>query len=284
MSIQKMEKRRRKAHDRTSNNIKKVFEELRRDSHSSLESDSTVVAVAYHSTETKSKDRLKRHLEPDVDLHQAKQRRFSDSSCVIIEDSDIVPTNEICQVLTPFKAPSKEQCSTPIKTDSKFKDLIVSSDTLSGNKLNNNSTTAQNFHREITDLTKEINADSYLTIDLTNETVNSSLNQTTNTVIDLANQTENEDCTLISVSDANLSMSGESDVTVLNMSHNKINKKKQNQIQKFARGIAKLDSSEKGKLLELITQTIFSGCSIPKINPSKQDITATIDTKKVILI
>lgn len=273
MSIQKFEKRKRKTHDRTNNNIKKLFAQLRRDSQVSIESDSTVVVKDCHSSET-SRESLKRKMESDVDLLHSKQRRVSDSSCVIIDDTDVT-NNEICSASTPFKAPSKEQCSTPIKTESKIKNLIVSRDT-SGTKLNNNSMTAQNFNKEVTDLTKEINADSYLTIDLTNETINSSLNVTTNTVIDLANQTDNDDCTLISVSDANLSISGESDVTVLNMSHNK-----QKQIQKFARGIAKMDASEKGRLLELITQNIFSGCNVPKIKQSTQEIGATNDMKKV---
>lgn len=278
-----MEKRRKKTHDKTNNNIKKLFQQLRRDSQTSLESDSTVVAIAYHSTETSPRGMLKRKMEPNDDLLHTKQRRLSDHSCVIIDDSDLITNDEICNASTPFKAPSKEQCSTPIKTENKVKDLTISSNMIPGTKLNNNTVTAQDFNQEVTDLTKEINADSYLTIDLTNETANSSLNQTTNTVIDLANQTDNEDCLLISVSNANLSMSGESDITVLNMSHNKHNSK-QKQIHKFVRGIAKLDASEKGKLLELITQNIFSGCSVSKIKENKQQVATALGINKVIFI
>ncbi|XP_026316086.1 probable ribonuclease ZC3H12C isoform X3 [Hyposmocoma kahamanoa] len=274
MSIKKIEKRRKKTHNKTNNNIKKLFEKLRRDSNTSLESDNTVVAISYHGTETSPRNRLKRKMESD-DIREIKQRKFSNSSCIIIDDGDLITNNEFCNASTPFKAPLKEQCSTPIKTETKVNDLIISTDTISGTKLNNNSMIAQNFNKEVADLTKEINADSYLTIDLTNETVNSSLNQTTNTVIDLANQTDNDDCTLISISDTNLSMSGESDVTVLNMAH-----KKQKHIRKFARGIAKLDASEKGRLLELITQNIFSGCSVPKMKQSKHGVEAAIGTKK----
>lgn len=275
MSIQKLEKLRKLSHDKTDNNIKKVFEQLRRNSQISRESNSTVTATDYHNKKIKSRDRLKRKSEPDVEVLEVKQRRISDSSCVIIDDNDVT-NDEICIASTPFKAPLKEQCSTPIKTENKVMDAIFSSDKISDTKLNNNATTAQNFNKEVADLTKEINADSFLTIDLTNETANSSLNQTTNTVIDLANQTDTDDCTVISVSDANLSMSGESDVTVLNMSH-----KKQKHLRKFTRGIAKLDASEKGRLLELITKNIFNGCSVPEMKQNKQGFAATIDMKKV---
>lgn len=275
MSIHKLEKRRKILRDRTSNNIKKMFEQLRRNSQISLESDSTVAATGYHKKETKSRDSLKRKIEPDVEVLEVKQRRISDSSCVIIDDNDVT-NDEICIASTPFKAPLKEQCSTPIKTENKVMGTMLSNNRISDTKLNNNSMTTQNFNKEVADLTKEINADSYLTIDLTNETANSSLNQTTNTVIDLANQTDPDDCTLISVSDANLSMSGESDVTVLNMSHNK-----QKQIRKYARGIAKLDASEKGRLLELITKNIFNGCNVPEMKRNKQGVAATVDMNKV---
>lgn len=281
MSIQTTEKQRKIARDRTNNNIKKLFEKLRRDSNTSFESDNTVVVIPYNDKDKTPRERLKRKMEPD-ELRETKQRRISNSSCIVIDDGDLV-TQEMCNASAPlkaFKALSKEQCSTPIKTDTKAcnmnNDLIILSDTPSGTKLNNNSMTAQNFNKEVDNLTKEINADSYITIDLTNETANTSINRTPNTVIDLASQTDNDDCTLVSVSDTNLSLSGESDVTVLNMSH-----KKQKQIRKFAHGIAKLDASEKDKLLELITQNIFSGCNVPKIKHNKPETAAAIGKRKV---
>lgn len=258
-----IERKRKKAHDKTNARIRLLFQQMRRNSQSSHGSSKTVNPMAGHDVETAEVVPQKRQLELENDPIPKKQRRRGNSSCVIIDDDDVVTNNEICNTSTPIKAPSKEQCSTPIRKDSKVNDVIVSN--ISGIKFNNNSITSQNFNEEVTNLTKQINADSYLTIDLTNESSNSTMNKTANTVIDLANQTDNDDCTVISVSDANLSMSGESDVTVLNMSHNKEKK-----LRKFTRGIAKLDASEKDRLLELITQNIFSGCSAPKRKRAKQ--------------
>ncbi|XP_038218195.1 endoribonuclease rege-1 [Zerene cesonia] len=107
-----------------------------------------------------------------------------------------------------------------------------------------------NFNEDVVNLTKEINNESYLTIDLTAEsTLNAS--KRPDAVIDLVNNSQES-------FDSSISMSGDSDVTVINtqISKKKVSKR---QMQKFANGIAQMDSSERGKLLEFIAQKIFGG-------------------------
>ncbi|XP_068624141.1 uncharacterized protein [Battus philenor] len=137
---------------------------------------------------------------------------------------------------------------------------------------NNNSLT-KDHNTEIINLTKEINEDSFLTIDLTEDSLQQGANPA-NMVVDLVNTIDGND---LSLSNSNLSLSGESDVTVLNMSN------KDKKMQKFVKGISKMDSKEKNKLLKLITQTVFNGCNVNsssvssiKIKPSSNYIKEVI--------
>lgn len=113
---------------------------------------------------------------------------------------------------------------------------------------NNTNKNNDTFNKEVINLTKEINNDSYITIDLTE---NSTINNTPPTVIDLVNET-------VSI-DSNISMSGDSDVTVQSKKRRQ-NKRFKNLID----GIDKLDSSARGNLLEVIARKIFGGCQGPK--------------------
>ncbi|CAH2242233.1 uncharacterized protein LOC120637543 [Pararge aegeria] len=225
LSIQKSEKFLNKTHSKTRKNIKKLFEHLRNegDSCSSSRSDSTVIEV-------------------DGNNPQEKENGTSGFIMVGGEDDDLIINNSPCPI----------QCSTPLSTS---KHSIKK--TNSPFRINNNSNSAQNFQQEVEDLTKEINSDSYLTIDLTTESGLNTTNQH-NTVIDLANTIDNN-CTFPNES---LSMSGDSDVTVINTKKHK-EQLNNAQMKKFASGIAKMDSSERGKLLEFIAQKIFNGCNGP---------------------
>uniref|UniRef100_A0A1E1W0R4 RNase NYN domain-containing protein n=2 Tax=Pectinophora gossypiella TaxID=13191 RepID=A0A1E1W0R4_PECGO len=269
MTNLKAGKKLKKTRHKTNANIKKLFDHLRRESHSSISSldntNDTVIAL-----DTTTLDTTPPHL-PHIAGIFAKKRKLNDedsdpeckrkkeavnennNTLIVIDDSTLVENNN--EPGTP-KKPSQVHCSTPKHVQNKEPSFTP---VKSKNIKRCNSLLTTDITTEITDLTKEINRDSYLTIDLTTESLNcSSIDKSQTTVIDLENSVDNADCTVVSVSNTNLSMSGDSDVTVLNMPKNK-NKR---QIRRFVNGIAKLDPTEKGKLLELITQNIFNGCSV----------------------
>lgn len=263
MSTQKMETIKRKKHNKTRNKIKNLFKKLKRQSESSFDTSQEVTVICCDNTnehnDTVINENIPVHAGQKRKLSSTSvgstKRRKSDSSLILIED-DVATNNVPCHFASPTRHKTHINCSTPInKRDSKtLQNLIIKNfpDT-------NQNTSPQNFQQDIVNLTKEINRDSYLTIDLTAE---SEVNRTNNVIIDvdktLDYTTQTPDCTLISVSNASLSMSGDSDVTVL---QNK-KSKKDKQMTKFAKGISKLNSTEKGKLLEIIAQNIFNGCKI----------------------
>ncbi|KAL0860615.1 hypothetical protein ABMA27_009969 [Loxostege sticticalis] len=186
--------------------------------------------------------------QTNSECSSSKKRKLlaTDIKPVIVPDNDVLQINpEPCSSKTPRKkgiAPPMN-CSTP---------LAKSNTDLVGN---NNADGAKNLNIDLNQ-TKVINRDSYLTIDLTTDSDLSRLQ--CNTVIDLDNTQESQDCTLVSISNAS-SMSGDSQVTVLHK-----NSSRSKRMDKFVNGIAKLDASEKGKLLEMITQKIFNGCKVPE--------------------
>ncbi|XP_028169293.1 NEDD4-binding protein 1-like isoform X2 [Ostrinia furnacalis] len=175
--------------------------------------------------------------------YQSKKKKIeaTDTNPIVITDNEVLHDNpEPSSSKTPKKkgfAPPMN-CSTPI---SKSNTSLI----------NNNADSTQNLNNNVT---KVINRDSFLTIDLTADSDLSRLQ--CNTVIDLDNTQDSQDCTLVSISNAS-SMSGDSQVTVLHKNNSS------KRMKKFVSGIAKLDASEKGKLLELITQNIFNGCKEP---------------------
>ncbi|CAH0714896.1 unnamed protein product, partial [Brenthis ino] len=232
INMYKNKKMRRDKNSKTRKNIKKLFNTLRNESElsNSLNSlNNTIIEVDNTITDASAKN---------------VNNKPNSSSLIVIEDDDLIINNEPCPI----------QCSTPINSKHIFNERITTQ-----SKENNNTSAAQNFVEEVENLTKEINRDSYLTIDLTTDSgLNATKQSNFNTVIDLANSSEIQDCT---VSDDSLSMSGDSDVTVINTKRkNKVNS---TQMKKFANGIAKLDSSERGKLLEYIANKIFNGCNGP---------------------
>lgn len=201
--------------NKTKKNIKKLFQHLRQEGDSSTSFTSDVTVIQSNSV-----------------------KKVEESSFIIVGDDNNLTTNE---------APCPIHSSTPVST-CKHSIKTVNSLQINNNNLNN----AQNFQQEVEDLTKEINSDSFLTIDLTTETLNST-NPNEVTVIDLADTTD--DC---NISNASLSMSGDSDVTVINTKKRKDVLHKDVQMKKFINGIAKLDSSARGQLLEVIAQSISS--------------------------
>ncbi|XP_045762464.1 endoribonuclease rege-1-like [Maniola jurtina] len=219
--VQKNNKILRKKSSKTNKNIKVLFDRLRNGSDSSSPSCSNNTVI-------------------ELDCSEIKQDKQNLTSSFFIgdgEDGNLIINN----------APCPEQCSTPLssKHNSKMESPL---------RTNNNSNSIQNFQQEVEDLTREINRDSYLTIDLTNDTTLNTTNPQT-TVIDLANTTDNH-----TVSNTNLSMSGDSDVTVVNVGRRK-DRVNSTQMKKFLNAIANMDSSQKGTLLDLMAQRIFNGCN-----------------------
>lgn len=232
---------------RTKKTINKLFENLRNMSNTLNETDNSVLIL--DDTQNPGQSRPKRKLsECDSSLDGDRQSKHALSDCVISEskrfkndtititdEDDVLITG--CQLVdtnTPRKCVNPMKCSTPIPKTSVIR-------------------------IENPNETKEINEESFVTIDLTTESVlKNASNSHANVIIDLADTTDNKDCTVVSVSNASLSISGESDVTVL---ENK-SKKSSKGMRKFVNKISRMNASEKGRLLDMITQNIFSGCNM----------------------
>lgn len=169
-------------------------------------------------------------IEVDLECSKLQEQNTNkhDESLIIIGDDDDLINNDLCPI----------ECSTP--------------NTRRTNEDANNSIISN--HEDVINLTKEINIDSYLTIDLTNDSLNGT-GQFGNTVIDLDSSKQTA-----TLSTDSISMSGDSDVTVINMKEKSKNNK---DIKRFVNGISKMSSWEKGRLLEVITQKIFNGCKSP---------------------
>ncbi|XP_061384812.1 NEDD4-binding protein 1-like isoform X1 [Danaus plexippus] len=169
-------------------------------------------------------------IEVDLECSKLQEQNTNkhDESLIIIGDDDDLINNDLCPI----------ECSTP--------------NTRRTNEDANNS--IKSNHEDVINLTKEINIDSYLTIDLTNDSLNGT-GQFGNTVIDLDSSKQTA-----TLSTDSISMSGDSDVTVINMKEKSKNNK---DIKRFVNGISKMSSWEKGRLLEVITQKIFNGCKSP---------------------
>ncbi|KAH9645646.1 hypothetical protein HF086_005295 [Spodoptera exigua] len=266
MSAHKMEQMKKKRHYHVQKNISKVFNKLKRDSIGSRScvslSDTSfdetphnltiVVANDSYQPERKRKSPVTVNAISDI---PSKTRRKSDS-LIVINDDDQETTNDSCILLSPRRnSNSHVNCSTPIaKRDSQtLKNHIISN----FNPAPTPSEIQSPEEPKENDRTKVINKDSFVTIDLTAD----SENRTTDNVIDVdkcPDKSDCQDCTLVSVSNASLSMSGDSDVTVIR------NKRLGNntQAKKLARGLAQMNTSEKEKLLNLIAQQIFRGCDL----------------------
>ncbi|KAI5644689.1 zc3h12a-like ribonuclease NYN domain-containing protein [Phthorimaea operculella] len=293
MSATKHQNQIKRNQSKTNASVKKLFEKLRNESQVSLDNKSktsdnvtqytasmeqeTVVVLDDTITPKKRKrkqnndspNRIKKYRYFVKSVPSSNSTSFLPGVKISVEDSNVeTPKNDEPKKKMPM------HCSTPIQNkntaQSDFIPLVAKTSKSENKKTDNNNKSSKNFNEDVTDLTREINRDSYLTIDLTAESLNcSSISKAQNTVIDLDNTVDNDctvvsntvdnDCTVISVdNNDNLSISGESDVTVINMGQ----KKKERQLNKFIQGIAKLDAAEKGKILELITQNIFNGCKV----------------------
>ncbi|XP_041971640.1 uncharacterized protein LOC121727725 isoform X2 [Aricia agestis] len=214
----------RKRRKNKTKKIKKLFDQLRNESDVSTSSTSNITVVELD----------------DTVVEMPKTSIENDANLVVIDDEDIVEsgTENIPMHSTPLPCrsnPIQDTHISPVNLD-----------------------LSSNLNDDIINLTREINRDSYLTIDLTNETINSTNETQMNTVIDLINNSKDHR-SLTSLD----SMSGDSDVTILNTK-----RKNKNELKKFANGIAKMNSSERGKLLELIANKIFNGCNTLSLNGS----------------
>ncbi|XP_022115483.2 uncharacterized protein LOC110993487 isoform X2 [Pieris rapae] len=217
--IQKKKKRNKR---KTNKKIKKLFDNLRQDTNSSQGSGSTV------NNETNSS-------------HGSINTVIEIVNCVDVPKEDI---NNPAKTDTVNKTPSKAQIP---RSDLNTCPLQCSTPK---NNIANQNENRSSFHSDVLNLTKQINDESYITIDLTE---NSTLDATQPTIIDLVDDSKSID--------SNISMSGDSEVTVVNVISRK---RKNNHMKKFVDGIGKMDSSARGKLLEIIAQKIFSGCDGPK--------------------
>ncbi|KAM3958424.1 uncharacterized protein ACR2FA_007576 [Aphomia sociella] len=265
---------------RTRNKIKKLFEQLRNDSNSDVNSSTNITDDNQHdgddqnsASSSMSHDKTviflddsqqnKKRKQSNTNINEPCKKTKKDNTIVINDDTDDVLVTSKVSCSTPKRRIDPINCSTPISQTSAVK--------------------TQNNDCNVT---KEINRDSFLTIDLTTESRD---NIHVNTIIDLANTTDN-DCTFVTASNASLSMSGDSDVTVL---ENKKGKRNEKRMLNIANGIAKLDATDKGRLLELITQNIFNGCNVPtkvkslfNVRDSETQATASVEDtyiKEVIL-
>ncbi|XP_022837413.1 NEDD4-binding protein 1-like isoform X2 [Spodoptera litura] len=267
MSAYKMEQMRRQKQNHVQKNISKVFNKLKRDSIGSRSclspSDTTdespqnltiVVTNDSFLPERKRKSPITVNALSNLPM---KTKRKSDS-LIVINDDDLETNNDSCILLSPRRdSNSHVNCSTPIaKQDSQtLKNHIISNfyPVPALHEIPRPDETKED------DKTKIINKDSYVTIDLTADSENrTSDNPNVIDVDKCADKNDSQDCTLVSVSNESLSMSGDSDVTVIR------NKKNANntQAKTLARGLAQLNMSQKEKLLNIIAQQIFSGCDM----------------------
>lgn len=246
MSIQKFEMRKKKYKRKTLTNVIKLVGQLKDES--LFTSSSKISTISDNNTVIDLDASIN---EPIISMTNNAQNKHD--FIEICDEEDAVTCNRPFDTLNINQIRSPIYCSTPRKA------MLEESEDFPPN---NNNSLVENLNTEITNLTKEINNDSYLTIDLTDDSIlpRSCSNSNNNTVIDLVNTSDMKDCTIASVS--NTSMSGDSDVTVLNMAKARSDNKPSREMRNFVRGITKLDSKEKGKLLKLITETIFNGCNI----------------------
>ncbi|KAJ0171918.1 hypothetical protein K1T71_012681 [Dendrolimus kikuchii] len=240
INSKKKKKRAYWAKRKKNDKIKEMFENLRKDisvSETSISVDDSIQDITVIPNESTNKRKMSCPEGTDN-----KRLKSDDAPIVIIDDSIL---NDDCCIITPKKS-NKLMSSTPYKSSVNVQQFCVAS--------NNNDNCVDNLNSEVINLTKQINDDSFLTIDLTGDSFNTAKDNSHSIALD--DDTLDPDCKLISIKSNDSSLSGESDVTVL--------RKSSKQLRTFKRGIAKMNSSDKGKLLELIMQNIFVGCSLPE--------------------
>ncbi|KAJ8708303.1 hypothetical protein PYW07_010428 [Mythimna separata] len=266
MSAHKMEQLKKKNHKHVRKNINKICNRLQRDSvgsrnnsptQSSASTPRNLTIVVKNDAFTPQR---KRKSPITIPGSPNKNRRKSDS-LIVINDDDLSTNNDSCIIISPTKdnPHSKINCSTPIaKRDSKnLQNLIINNFPRTKNSFSGSQ--SQNETKEV-NRTKMVNSSSFLTIDLTSESENKT--DTNITVIDVdksADCTNNsQDCTLVSVSEASLSMSGDSDVTVIQNNKDIPTK----QLRQFNNGLNQLNQAARTNLLNIIAQQIFNGCDL----------------------
>lgn len=247
LSVPKILAKRKKKKSKTKHKINKLFDKLR-----DSQSENSFTCSSFIPLETIM---LPAGSPPGI-IDETNNSTTDDENCIVINDDDVIVNNNIS---TPKRSANKFasiKCSTPISNHQSLDRMI----------LNNNLSILRKSQEEV-NLTKEINRDSYLTIDLTADSESDRTFRTNNTVVNLTNTSEATDCTIISVNDSCTSINYDSDVTVVSGSNNVDAK-----MDRFARGISKLNASEKGKLLQIIAQNVFNGCNLSKNIRSLTDI------------
>lgn len=206
-----MKKRQRKS-------IQQLFEKLRNESQTNINqvNQNKDANESIISLEDSTDSRQGKRKADSYEINDKKrQRARSIDNVTEIKEFIDLSTPSKTEVPVKFEkansTPSSPICSTP-KTNKKRRsnnELNISNVSPSSNvvNFNNNLDLTKSIHIE--DLTKEINRDSYLTIDLTSESEPQKSKQTNDTVIDL--DKSESDCTLV-FANSNLSMSGDSEV------------------------------------------------------------------------
>lgn len=287
ISTHKMDRAKRKRHAQIQHKIKKIFQKLKNQSLKSFDVSQNQTVVSLETREqndtvicldtTEQEDsvihldtELKNDTLTEIPVPTGQKRKISsltieiskkvkhDNSVILITDNaapDINLNNIPYPIGSPKRSNQNINCSTPInkKDSNTLQNLIINN----FSNLNNN-ISSNKVNEDIVNLTKEIHRDSYLTIDLT---ADSEMNEENNNIVDVDKTAEvsiHNDSSLVTLSEGSLSMSGDSQVTVLQNKENK----RDNQLKKFAKCVSKLNSKDKGKLLEIIAENIFSCCDI----------------------
>nr|XP_021192789.2 uncharacterized protein LOC110378033 isoform X1 [Helicoverpa armigera] len=269
LSAYKMEQIKKKNHKHVRKNIHKLFQKMQKESigsrnttldntKNSLDStprNLTIVVKNDSFSPSSTRKRKSPATLSGIAEVPSKSRKTCDSF-IEITDDEVTANDDSCILISPPRKNSNINCSTPIaqKDTQTLQDLII----------NNFPTTSDRHsgseHNRDENRTKIINRDSYLTIDLTADSENKTNGNTTVIDVEKTGNTTNDsqDCTVVSVSRGSLSMSGDSDVTVIQNAR----QAKKKQIKKVTTGIAQLNAAEKGKLLDYITRKILSGTDL----------------------
>lgn len=195
--------------------IQKLFNKLRNESCTNDEScnlnDSVIILDNSSSTDNRKRKRI-----GEISTNNLQNKHQRVGSIVEIkddddeEDGDLIILKESTPITSPKQNSKTPLCSTPIPSKTNTKNnLNISNVSIINEKVNNNLDLVQNFNNQ--NATKEINEESYLTIDLTtSSTIKKS------DIIDLEHVADTSDCQFVSLTtnSSNLSLSGESEVII----------------------------------------------------------------------
>ncbi|CAG9135055.1 unnamed protein product [Plutella xylostella] len=201
MNPHKKGKKLRKMRKKNRKSIQKLVKDLHRKSkgliHTASDLSASEPTVICLDDTTITGNETKRKLSDGSIVLPNNAKKSCNRTVIEIADEELVTNHGRCS--TNFKTPRKAcpiSCSTPMSSK-KDESLPCNISRLSNEeKGTNNNIDAEKNLQEIQDLTKEINGASFVTIDLTTETISKTHNSTRNTVIDLDDITDNNECTI----------------------------------------------------------------------------------------